>query len=115
MPGLSRFPCKTAPGRVLLIEWDHIYYVEASRDDTLIRRARRKALRHSEPLEEVESRLPWPPFFRIHRSYIVNLNRVYEIRAREPGEYEVRLDPPVNKVLPVSRHRYPHLKKMLGM
>ena len=29
---------------------------------------------HRERLDQVEARLPSPPFFRIHRSYVVNLH-----------------------------------------
>ena len=113
--GVSRFPIKSEPGRITLLERDQIFYVEAQGDDSLIRTARVKLFRHVEPLEEVEARLPSPPFFRIHRSYIVNLNRVLELRLRGGRDYEVKLDPPVNKVLPVSRDRYPELAKLLGL
>ena len=40
---------------------------------------------------------------RIHRSHAVNLRRVREIRPVEDGGWEVRMDPPVNRVLLVSR------------
>ena len=100
-----RFPVKSEPGRVVLLEKDRIFYVEAEADDTLIRTARKKRYRHSERLDQVESRLPSPPFFRIHRSYVVNLNRVLELRSRGENEWELKMDPPVNKVLPVSRRR----------
>ena len=113
--GVSRFPIKSEPGRITLLERDQIFYVEAEGDDSLIRTARVKLFRHVEPLEEVEARLPSPPFFRIHRSYIVNLNRVLELRLRGGRDYEVKMDPPVNKVLPVSRDRYPELSKLLGL
>ena len=113
--GVSRFPIKSEPGRITLLERDQIFYVEAEGDDSLIRTARVKLFRHVEPLEEVEARLPSPPFFRIHRSYIVNLNRVLELRLRGGRDYEVKMDPPVNKVLPVSRDRYPELAKLLGL
>ena len=59
--------------------------------------------------------MPSPPFFRILRSYIVNINRVLELRLRGRRDYEVKMDPPVNKVLPVSRDRYPELAKLLGI
>ncbi|MFV2045177.1 MAG: LytTR family transcriptional regulator DNA-binding domain-containing protein [Anaerolineales bacterium] len=58
---------------------------------------------------------PSPPFFRIHRSYIVNLNRARELRARGERDSEIKLDPPVNKVLPVSRTAYSKLRKLLGI
>ena len=94
---------------------DQIYYFEAEGDDSQARTARKKLYRHVEPLEEVEARLPSPPFFRIHRSYIVNLDRVLELRLRGERDYEVKMDPPVNKVLPVSRDRYPELAELLGL
>ena len=113
--GVNRFPLKSEPGRITLLEKGQIFYVEAEGDDSLIRTARVKLFRHVEPLEEVEARLPSPPFFRIHRSYIVNLNRVLELRLRGGRDYEVKMDPPVNMLLPVSRDRHPELAKLLGL
>jgi len=112
---LRRFPARGEPGRATLLDRDDIYYFEAEGDDSLIRTARKKRYAHVEPLETVESRLPPPPFFRIHRSYIVNLDRVYELRSRGDGEWEVKMDPPVNKVLPVSRRRMDELRSLLGI
>ena len=79
---LRRFPARGEPGRAILLDRDAIYYIEADGDDSLIRTARRKRYPHVEPLETDERRLPSLPFFRIHRSYIVNLDRVYELRSR---------------------------------
>jgi DNA-binding LytR/AlgR family response regulator len=45
----------------------------------------------------------------------VNLDRVYELRSRGNDEWEVKMDPPVNKVLPVSRRRMEELRKLLGI
>lgn len=112
---LRRFPVRGELGRAILLDRNDIFYVEAEGDDSLIRTARRKRYPHIEPLETVESRLPSPPFFRIHRSYIVNLNRAYELRTRGDGEWELKMDPPVNKVLPVSRRRMDDLRALLGI
>ena len=110
-----RFPVKSEPGRVTLLEKNQIFYVEAKADDSLIRTARKKLYRHSERLDQVEARLSSPPFFRVHRSYVVNLNRVLELRSRGDDEWELKMDPPVNKVLPVSRRRLPDLRELLGI
>jgi DNA-binding LytR/AlgR family response regulator len=45
----------------------------------------------------------------------VNLNRVLELRSRGDNEWELKMDPPVNKVLPVSRRRLPDLRELLGI
>jgi DNA-binding LytR/AlgR family response regulator len=43
-------------------------------------------------------------FVRAHRNYLVNPAHVRKVRRRPDGEdWEPRLDPPVNLVLPVSR------------
>ena len=77
---------------MIILDRDDVFYVEAEGDDSFLRTARKKLYKHIEPLEEVEDRLPSPPFFRIHRSYIVNLDRVYELRSRGDGEWEVKME-----------------------
>lgn len=59
---LKKFAVKTEPGRLVLVEWEQIFYIEAERADTIVRTARKRARRHLEPLHEVEPRLPSPPF-----------------------------------------------------
>ena len=115
MAASTRFPVKLSRDRVLLIERERIFYLRAKRHDTVVRLAGRKMLRHIEPLEEVEARLPTPPFFRCHRSFIVNLDRVRELRIAPSGDHELRMDPPVNAVIPVSRKLYPKLRKLFAL
>jgi DNA-binding LytR/AlgR family response regulator len=76
--------------------------------------------RHAQPLVDVrqlgeiieafESR----GFVQIHRSWAVNLRRVRETRPAPEGGWEVKLDPPVNRVLPVSRRRISALWERFG-
>jgi DNA-binding LytR/AlgR family response regulator len=41
---------------------------------------------------------------RVHRNFLVNPRHAREVRRRPTGEdWELKLDPPVNLVLPVSR------------
>jgi DNA-binding LytR/AlgR family response regulator len=53
-------------------------------------------------------------FVRIHRSHAVNIRRVREIRPVEGGGWEVLMDPPVNRVLTVSRREASGLFKAFG-
>jgi len=71
--------------------------------------------RQIEPLNEVEARSPSPPCSRIHRSYIVNLKRTRDVRARGERDSEIKLNPPVNKVLPVNGAEYSKLRKLLAI
>jgi len=43
---------------------------------------------------------------QVHRSVAVNVDRVAEARRRENGrDWELRLEPPVNSVVPIGRTR----------
>lgn len=90
-------------GRRRVTDPDHIYFLEADGDDTLVRFRAKRRTRDVRRLSELEETLRQLGFVRIHRSYIVNPARVREIRPREDSRYwELVLDPPVNRVLPVS-------------
>jgi hypothetical protein len=63
-----------------------------------------KALRDVRSLGEVLRDLAPLGFVRIHRSHAVNPGRGREIRPAASGSgWEVRLQPPVNRVLPGAR------------
>lgn len=93
-------------GRRLVTDPADIYYLEADGDDTLVRFRGRERVRDVHRLSEMAENLEKMGFVRIHRSYVVNPARVREIRHREDSRYwEVVLEPPVNRILPVSNSR----------
>ena len=55
-------------------------------------------------------------FVRIHRSYMINPERVREVRMRQgdDNDWELKMDPPVNVVLPVGRAYLARLRSSLG-
>jgi DNA-binding LytR/AlgR family response regulator len=87
-----------------VVDADDIYYVEAQGDETDVRLKGARPLRDVRSLGEVLKDLGPLGFVRVHRNHAVNTGRVGEIRPAASGSgWEVRLEPPVNKVLPVSR------------
>jgi two-component system LytT family response regulator len=64
-------------------------------------------------MHELERRLDPRRFVRIHRSTIVNLDRVREVQELFRGELELLLDDGTR--LKLSRSRKGHLEKLLGM
>jgi two-component system LytT family response regulator len=64
------------------------------------------------PMHELETRLDATRFVRIHRSTIVNLDRVRELREVDRGEYDVVLADGTR--LKLSRSRRAQLEAMLG-
>jgi DNA-binding LytR/AlgR family response regulator len=109
-----RLAVKASRGRYRLLEPDEIYYVEAAGHDTRIRTARRRLLPSTLRLAEWEDLLEEAGFVRIHNSYLVNPGRVRELRLRpgDSNDWEVKLDPPVNAVLPVSRTGLRRLRRL---
>ena len=64
-------------------------------------------------LGELGKKVPTPAFVRCHRKYIVNLNWVRSITPRSPRDFELRLDPPVNRRIPIARNRLEDIHKIL--
>ncbi len=65
-------------------------------------------------LHEVEQRLPSPPFMRISRSAIVNLEWVDHLAPMFSGTYTAVLRPAVGIEVHVSRRRARKLRELLG-
>ena len=64
------------------------------------------------PMHELETRLDARRFVRIHRSTIVNLDRVRELREPDPGAWVAVLENGTQ--LRISRTRKAQLAKRLG-
>jgi DNA-binding LytR/AlgR family response regulator len=105
-------------GRVLLhlagkrrrvVDAHDVYYLEAQRDETDVRLRGAGRLRDIRSLGEVLKDLAPLGLVRIHRNHAVNPGRVLEIRPGSGSLWEVRLEPPVNVVLPISRGSLPSL------
>jgi DNA-binding LytR/AlgR family response regulator len=93
-------------GRRVPLEPDEVFLLEADGDETEVRTRGRRRLRDVRALGEVVASFPPGRFVQIHRSLAVNVDRVAEVRRRPPGrDWELRLEPPVNRVLPIARGR----------
>ena len=98
-------------GRVQFVSTREIHWIEAA--DYYVRlhgQGRPQLLRES--MSSLEARLDAQRFYRVHRSAIVNLDHVQEIRSRSRGNYLVVLDDGVE--LKLSRSRREELKARLA-
>lgn len=66
-------------------------------------------------LTELEQRLLNFGFFRCHRSYIVNLQKVREIITWTKNSYSLRLNSGKDAVVPLSRSKLSELKALLNI
>ena len=91
-------------GRRVPMEPDEVFLLEADGDRTIVRTRGRRKLLDLRSLGEVLARFPEGAIVQVHRSYAVNPDRVSEVRRREGGrDWELKLEPPVNRVIPVGR------------
>jgi len=111
----DRLAIRLARDERRLVDVADVYYLEAEAGSTLVRLRSARALRDVRRLPEMLRLLAKAGFVRIHRNHAVNLRRVRELRRQRDGvDWEVKLEPPVNRVLPVSRGSLPGLRKLLG-
>jgi DNA-binding LytR/AlgR family response regulator len=103
------------PRRRIAVEPDDVYLLEADRDDTIVRKRGRRTIRDVRPLGEIDVVFGPCGFQRIHDKWSVNVRRIREIRRQRDGrDWEVVMQSPVNRVLPVSRARLPALLRHFG-
>ena len=101
-------------GKRIPVDPQEIYLLEAEGGETLVRTRRAQPLTDVRQLSELIDAFGPLGFAQIHRSWAVNLRRVREIRPASDGGWEVKLDPPVNRVLPISRRRISALWERFG-
>jgi two-component system LytT family response regulator len=100
----DRVALRLARGRLRVCDPADIYHLEADGSTTLVRIRSARRLRDVRPLGDLSALLSPHGFLRVHRSHAVNLRHVREVRPSPSGsEWELRLSPPLNVVLPVSR------------
>ncbi len=110
---LERLPVEAA-GKTVLIDLSDIRFAEARGDVVYVKTAKQVyPTRFS--LQELERRLPNPPFLRIHRAFLVNLKNVVEIRPYFNGAYLLKTSDAQNTELTVSRGHVKSLRSLLGL
>lgn len=94
---------------LLLFEVNDIIYLEANRNYTTLYFKDHPKLMASKTLKEFEELLPSSIFFRIHHSYIININYVKKYLKGEGGQVELQN----GTLLDVSRRKKEEFLKLL--
>ncbi len=66
-------------------------------------------------IEEVQSNLDPDLFWRVHRSYLVNINRIREVVPWFKSSYQLRMDDKKQTEIPVSRVQTKRLRTLLKL
>lgn len=108
--GVERLAVKTS-GRVVFVDVDSIDWIDAAGNYVRLNCSGETYLLR-ETMKGVERRLDPSRFLRIHRSTIVNADRIREVRPQSHGEYLVVLG--CGKRLTVSRARRSRITRLLA-
>lgn len=92
--------------RLVKIDIPTIYVIEAKGDYIKIKTEQKNYIVHS-PLKKIEEKLHQDKFLRVHRSYIINIDKIIDI---EDNSVLIQQD-----VIPVSRSNRNELKRRLNL
>src|SRR5690625_721279 len=100
--------------KMILFDPPEIDYIESSEGQSHIF-IRGESFPTMFTLNELEERLHYFGFFRCHRSYIVNLQKVREVITWTRNSYNLVLDDDKKSSIPLSKAKMTQLKDMLGL
>lgn len=96
---------------VTFINMADILLVQREERATVIYTADGKSYATSDTLSETEAKLDPQVFFRCHRSYIINLNRIHDITPYGRWTYVVRLDG-IDRDALITQEKYEELEAL---
>ncbi len=106
---LDRIVVKTNQ-KIIIIAIDRINYIEAQDDYVMIHSELGKHLK-KQTMKFYEEHLDINTFYRVHRSYIVNINSIKQMELFEKESYKITMND--GSKIPVSRSGYSKIKELL--
>jgi DNA-binding LytR/AlgR family response regulator len=103
---LSEFIYVNVDRRLVKVSIPDIYLIEAKGDYINIKTEEKNYIVHS-TLKKIEDKLPEDTFFKVHRSFIINISKIVDI---EDNTVLIQKD-----VIPVSRSNKSELMKKLNL
>jgi two-component system response regulator LytT len=104
-----------ANNRYLIVDANDVIY--ATIDDGLITLVTTTFDGHSNyrTIEELQANLDRDMFWRVHRSYLVNINRIKEVVPWFKSSYQLRMDDRKHTEVPVSRVQTRRLRELFKL
>lgn len=106
--------CILKNGRIIPINKQEIVFIYVCQKDVFVRTKTGENVA-TLTMQEIERILTEPNFYRVHRQYLVNLDKVLEIIPWFHGSYQLRMDDFKNEEIPVSRNKVKDLKMLMGL
>jgi two-component system LytT family response regulator/two-component system response regulator LytT len=104
-----------AQGRNFIVDASEVIY--ATIEDGLITvvTSHLEGVSNYRTIEELQSNLDPETFWRVHRSYLVNINRIREVVPWFKSSYQLKMDDRKQTAIPVSRVQTKRLRALLKL
>ncbi|HCJ56246.1 LytR/AlgR family response regulator transcription factor [Lutispora sp.] len=99
--------------KLILVDIDSIIYAYTEGRDIFIK-ADKETYLSSHSLHELEEKLKGKGFFRTHRSYLVNMNKINEISPWFNGAYAAKIGEANDEII-ISKKQVKKFKEILGI
>lgn len=99
--------------KLYVINMDDIYYCKANEHEVFIY-TKTEEYKITSSISELSRKLPQESFFKCHRSYIVNIDKITEIIPWFNNTYVLRLKG-IDAEVPVSRQNISQFKHLMGI
>src|SRR5205807_2746336 len=102
-------------GRLLLIDQKDVCYASIQDGVISVVATNLEGQSNCRTLEELLSGLDSDMFWRAHRSFVVNINRIKEVVPWFKSSYQLRMDDRKQTEIPVSRAQTKRLRELFGL
>ncbi|HYM12095.1 MAG TPA: LytTR family DNA-binding domain-containing protein [Bryobacterales bacterium] len=102
-------------GRLFLVDSDDVIYATIDDGVITIVAAMIEGQSNYRTIEELQSSLDPASFWRAHRSYLVNINKIKEVVPWFKSSYQLRMDDKKHTEIPVSRAQTRRLRELLKL
>ncbi len=113
-PTASKILIKAA-GRLFLVDQKDICYASIEDGVISVFTATMEGQSNCRTLDELLDSLDPNLFWRAHRSYLVNINRIKEVVPWFKSSYQLRMDDRKQSEIPVSRAQTKRLRELFGL
>lgn len=101
--------------RMVLLRLPEVTFAESQGNDVWLSTAQGRLRAASQSLDKLDSELADVGFLRVHRRYVVNIDRIREIERGLKGELLLIMDGGPNDTVPVSRRNAPAVRRALDI
>ena len=101
--------------RILLVHAEDLIYASLNEDEVTVVASQVTGTSNYRTLDELQAQLDQAVFWRVHRSYLVNINKIKEIVPWFSRNFILRMRDAKSTEIPVSRAQTKRLREYLQL